>query len=124
MSNSRKNISAKTFFITALIVTLIMIVAWQATGGDYYTKFQVVEQVEVPLDKDDPLVAAGFYDTDVKTESVTRDEFRLGLLPTPSKLIDKHLLSVISISAPFWLIAVVLFFRPILARVFRKRGKL
>ena len=95
----------KHILALALLGTIAVVILWQATGGDYYTKFEVVEQVEVKLDQSDPLVAAGFYDDQNKTETVRRDEFRLGLLPTPSKLIDKHMLSVISFCLPLWIIA-------------------
>jgi len=99
----------KHIAVLALIITVASIIVWRATGGDYYTKFEVVEQVEIKLDQDDPLVAAGFYDDQVKTETSRRDEFRLGLLPTPSKLLDKHLLSVASLTLPVWTLALVLF---------------
>ena len=99
------NTKAKILLGLAALVTLVSIITWQATGGDYYTKFEVVEQVEKPLDPDDPLVAAGFYEGISQTETVTRKEFHLGLLPTPSGLIDKHAISVVSLAAPLWLLA-------------------
>ena len=68
----------------------------KATGGDYYTNYEVVETVEIEPDSSDPLAAAGFYEGTKATETVTRDEFRFGLLPTPSGLLDKHMLSVVS----------------------------
>ena len=74
----------------------------QATGGDWYTKFEIVEQVESKPNPDDPLVAAGFYDGSTTTETVRRDEFRLGLLPTPVSIFDKHALSVTSVAGSLW----------------------
>jgi len=98
----------KLILYTAITLTLISIVAWQATGGDWYTKFEVVEQVESPLNPNDPLVVAGFYDNDTVTKTITREEFRFGLLPTPSGLLDKHAVSVISIAAPPWALALAI----------------
>ncbi len=89
----------------AFAVTIAAIVLWQATGGDYYTKFQVVGEMTKDVARDDPLAAAGFYEGDAKTETVVRDEFHFGLLPTPSKLLDKHLFSVTSTVIPAWFLA-------------------
>ena len=44
----------------AAIVTITTLITWQMTGGDYYNKFEVVEQIEAAVDPDDPLAAAGF----------------------------------------------------------------
>lgn len=99
----------KHLLILALLVTIAAIVTWRITGGDYYTKFEVVEQVTVELDQNDPLVAAGFYEDQNKTETVHRNEFRLGLLPTPSNIFDKHLLSVASLSLPWWILTGIAF---------------
>ena len=100
----------KTIFALALVVTIAAVVTWQVTGADYYTKFEVVEQIERPLDPKDPLVAAGFYDGTTTTETVTRKAFRFGLLPTPSGLFDKHAASVVSLASPLWLVAFGLLF--------------
>jgi len=102
--------ATKSMILVAAIVTLATLVTWMATGRDYYTKYQVVEQVEVPIDQDDPFAQTGFQDDDKPlTETITRDEFHLGLIPTPSGLLDKHAVSVLSISAPPWGLAVLLF---------------
>ena len=93
--------------IASAVISIGAVLLWQATGGDYYTKFQVVEQVERKIDPNDPLAAAGFYDTESTVETVRRDEFRFGLLPTPSGLMDKHILAVLSIAGPFWGIAAI-----------------
>ena len=90
----------------AAIVTIATLILWQVTGGDYYTKFEVVEQIEAPVDPDDPLAAAGFYDKTSRRQTVTRSEFRFGLLPTPSGLFDKHAVSVVSIALPIWALAI------------------
>jgi hypothetical protein len=89
------------------IVTLVSVVTWLATGGDWYTKYQIVEQVEVEADPTDPLAQAGFYEGDTTTTTVVRDEFRFGLLPTPTGLVDKHALSVASVAGPLWLAGLV-----------------
>ena len=102
--------ATKTVILIATVMTLAAVITWLATGRDFYTKYQVVETVEVPIDENDPLAQAGFYDDDEpRTETVTRDEFHLGLIPTPSGLFDKHALSVISIAAPPWGLAALLF---------------
>ncbi len=90
--------------ITASIFTLGILILWQATGGDYYTKFEVVEEVAVEVDSSDPLADAGFYEEGTVTKTISRDEFRLGLLPVPQGIFDKHAVSVITIVFPFWLL--------------------
>jgi len=97
---------AKVAITIAAAVTVAALVTWRATGGDYYTKFEVVEEADVQVDPDDPLAAAGFYEGDSAKQVVARDEFRLGLLPTPESLFDKHMVSVASISGPDWLGAI------------------
>lgn len=99
------NKQTKIILFLAVLVTLATLITWQMTGGDYYTKFEVIEQVETPVDQNDPLAAAGFYEEASQTKTVTRQEFHLGLLPTASGLFDKHALSVISIVSPVWLVA-------------------
>jgi hypothetical protein len=92
--------------VVAALVTLAALIIWQTTGGDYYTKFEIVAQIETPVDQNDPLAAAGFYEGTSQTQTVTRREFHLGLLPTPSGLLDKHMVSVASIVSPVWVIAI------------------
>jgi hypothetical protein len=101
------NKTAKIILVAAILISAAVLITWQVTGGDYYTKFQVVEKVEAEIDPNDPLAQAGFYDEESVTETVTRDEFRLGLLPTPSGLIDKHAISVVSIIFPIWIFTVI-----------------
>lgn len=98
---------AKKFLLAAAFVTVAGLVLWQATGGDYYTKYEVIEEVPRTIDPDDPLAAAGFYDGS-DTEVVRRDEFRFGLLPTPQGLFDKHAISVASTAGPSWFVALVI----------------
>jgi len=92
--------------LLAAAITLAALLTWQATGGDYYTKFEVVEQVQVDVDPDDPLADAGFYEGETTIETVHRDDFRFGLLPTPNGLFDRNALSVVSVSAPMWVGAI------------------
>lgn len=101
----------KIILALAALVTLATLITWQMTGGDYYTKFEVVEQVETPVEENDPLAAAGFYENAARTQTVTRPEFHLGLLPTPNGLFDKHMLSMVSIVLPAWIVAVGLIWR-------------
>ena len=92
----------KLMLVGATAVTVAAIVTWRVTGGDYYTKFVVIEEIEKPIDPNDPLAGTGFYDGDTQTEIVARKEFRFGLLPTPSSIFDKHMFSVVSVVTPFW----------------------
>ncbi|GAB4324119.1 MAG: hypothetical protein Kow0074_16840 [Candidatus Zixiibacteriota bacterium] len=96
------NRSSKILLTAILTVTIASVVTWQATGGDWYTKYQIVEQVESQPDPNDPLAAAGFYEGNSPVQTVTRDEFRFGLLPTPSGIFDRHVLSVASVTGPLW----------------------
>jgi hypothetical protein len=98
--------SNRTVLLAVAAVTVASIVTWQATGGDWYTKYEVVEQVEAKIDPNDPLAAAGFYDDGTATETITKDEFRFGLLPTPTGLLDKHVVSVASVTGPAWVIGL------------------
>ncbi|HEQ98133.1 MAG TPA: hypothetical protein ENO22_02185 [candidate division Zixibacteria bacterium] len=111
--------TAKIILAVAIVLSGAVLITWQATGGDYYTKYQVVEKVNVQVDPDDPLAQAGFYDESTN-ETVTRDEFRLGLLPTPSGLFDKHAISVVSILLPIWAIVIVSFW---ISRLKRRRSR-
>jgi hypothetical protein len=99
-------ISTKYIVWAAALMTVFVLILWRATGGDFYTKFEVIAQVEKEIDPNDPLAAAGFYDGDSKTETISRSEFRMGLLPTPSGIFDKHIVSVVSVSIPAWVIAM------------------
>ena len=97
--------------VASSITTVGALGTWAGTGRHAYTKFQVVEERRVELPKDDPLVQAGFYDDPVKVETVIRDEFHLGLLPTPQGIFDKHLISVLTLVAPLWLLSTGLWWR-------------
>ena len=92
--------------VVMVFITVASFVTWVGTGGDWYTKFEVVEQVETQLDPNDPLVAAGFYDDETTFVTETRDEFRFGLLPTPSGIFDKHAVSFASVTGPTWFLGL------------------
>lgn len=110
----------KRLFALAIVVTLLSIIIWQATGGDYYTKYEVVSQEERAIDPNDPLAAAGFYDGTSVTETVKKDEFRFGLLPTPTGLVDKHIVSVVTFAGPLWGLVVLAL---LVARRFPKKAE-
>ena len=96
--------------ILTLLITVGCLFVWGATGRHYYTKYQVVEQVAVEVAADDPLAAAGFYDDQTPpVQTVIRDEFHFGLLPTPRGLFDKHMLSLLTVISPLWAAVVVTF---------------
>jgi len=108
------NATAKVLLAVAVVFTAGAMVLWLATGRAGYTTYHVVERVEMEVEEDDPFGEAGFYDDDDEgnpvMRTVERDEFRLGLLPTPEGLFDKHLVSVATIAGPPWMafIAVLL----------------
>jgi len=108
MRNLSKTEERILIFATA--ITLLAIGLWLATGRDAYTKFEVVEEVEKPVDPNDPLAGTGFYEGNTKKEVVRRPEFRFGLLPTPSGVLDKHALSVATVTGPAWCLAVIALF--------------
>ena len=95
----------------AVFITLAALSAWAATGRHYYTKFEVVEQVEAAVDPDDPFADTGLYDDEFQTETVTRDEFHLGLLPVPQSLLDKHVVSVMTLAGPVWVLVLAVMWR-------------
>lgn len=100
--------SKRAILLIAIVISLATLITWRATGGDYFTKFQIVERIKVPVDPDDPLAQAGFYEDSLMTQTVSKSEFRLGLLPTPSRLFDKNIISVVSILVPVWTLAIFL----------------
>jgi len=107
----------KTLLISSIAITIACMILWIATDRHYYTKYQVVETVSVEIAEDDPLAATGFYDDTESgaagnTETVARDSFHFGLLPTPNGLFDKHAISVISILGPFWALTALAFVAP------------
>ena len=90
----------------AVVVTVAALGMWQATGAHPYTKYEDVTREQVRTDVDDPFVEAGFYEGDTVTQTVRKDVFYFGLLPTPQGLFDKHALSVVSAVVPVWLVVV------------------
>jgi hypothetical protein len=89
--------------LLATAISLATLVTWAVTGWDAYTKFQVVESTRQAIDSSDPLAGTGFYEDETAQEQVqVREQFRLGLLPTPQGLFDKHLLSVTTILFVTW----------------------
>ncbi len=92
------------FLVIAVVLTVAAFGLWLATGAHPYTKYQDVTRQELPTDEDDPFADAGFYDGETVTQTVKKDVFYFGLLPTPQGLFDKHAVSVVSFVAPVWLI--------------------
>jgi hypothetical protein len=95
----------------AMLVTAGALATWLATGRHVFTKFEVVVEVDDPVDPDDPFAAAGFYADASSGRVERRSEFHLGLLPAPARLCDRHAVSVVSITVPFWFAAVVVWWR-------------
>ncbi len=96
------------FLGVPLVVTVATLLVWQMTNGDAYTKYTVVEKVTQDVAEDDPLAGTGFFDNDEpRLVTVQRQEFRLGLLPTPQGLFDKHMLSVATILGVIWPVSLL-----------------
>jgi hypothetical protein len=102
---------SKTIVVAAVLLTLGVLAVWWGTDLHAYTKYEVIEKVEVPAERDDPLAAAGFYEEGPRVETVKREEFHLGLLPVPQGLFDKHALSVATLLGPLWVLTVLLVWR-------------
>jgi hypothetical protein len=86
----------------AAILTFGLVALWQVTGGDFYTKYEVVVTSDKLVDPNDPLAAAGFYSGSDRTETVIRDEFRFGLLPTSVTPFDKHFVALSTMAPAIW----------------------
>jgi len=99
------------FVVLVMLVTVGVFATWVATGRHVFTKFEVVVEMDDPVDPDDPFAAAGFYENDTSRRVERRSEFHLGLLPAPASLFDRHAVSVVSITVPFWFAAVVVWWR-------------
>ena len=100
-----------TILVATLFVTIGAFTVWAATGFHWYTKYQVVEIVEKEAPAEDDIFAdTGLYEGETLTETVQKDSFHLGLLPTPQGLFDKHALSVGSLVGPAWLLSGVVLF--------------
>ena len=94
--------------VIAVVLTVAAFGLWLATGAHPYTKYQDVTREEVPTDENDPFANAGFYDGDTVKQTVKKDVFYFGLLPTPQGLLDKHVISVVSVVVPVWSIVGVI----------------
>ncbi len=90
--------------VLSVLLTVATLCTWLSAGAHPYTKYQDVVREEVSTDEDDPFAEAGFYDGDTVTQTVKKNVFYFGLLPTPQGLFDKHALSVVSFVVPVWLI--------------------
>ena len=88
--------------LLGVVVTLATLATWMATGMSPYTKFKIVETIEVEVDPDDPLAGTGFFEGTTEEKTVQRDAFQLGIFPTAGRLIDKHMVSVATILFPVW----------------------
>jgi len=98
---------ARGLLLVAVLVTVAAVGAWIATGGDPYTKLEVIERVPVAADPSDPFAGTGLYDDEEpRYQAVKRKDFRFGLLPTPQGLLDLHMLSVTSTAVPVWVVCL------------------
>ncbi len=92
----------------ALLLSALTIGLWVGTGRHAYTAFESIEIVAHAPDDDDPFAATGLYDDAVPTSVRTTATFRLGLIPTPQHLFDRHLLSVLTLLPLSWAPAILL----------------
>lgn len=95
----------------AAMLTFALVALWQVTGGDFYTKYEIVETNDKPIDPNDPLAAAGFYSGPGQTETVVRDEFRFGLLPSSVAPVDKHFVALSTLLPVIWAPVLIVFWR-------------
>lgn len=86
----------------ALLVTLLALAVWVASGAPIYTALTTLELVPVELAEDDPLAGTGFYDDSAEVVR-ERGGFRLGLLPSPSGPFDPHAVSVLTLLVLGWI---------------------
>ena len=95
--------AAPAILILAVLLTAGALAIWGSTGRHAYTKYEVIEQVPAQADPDDPFADTGFFDEGAPAlETVRRDEFHLGIFPTPQGVFDKHAVSVLTIAVPPW----------------------
>lgn len=106
--------------VLAAIVTVGAAVTWTATGGHVFTKYESVEEIADPPAADDPFAAAGFYDDAPATRVVRAEGFHFGLLPASRSPFDKHAMSLTTVAAPLWILAVARVWR---GRSRRRRGR-
>lgn len=95
--------AAPALGVLAVLLTVGALAVWAGTGRHAYTKFEVIEQVPAEPDPDDPFADTGLFDDDEpRMETVRRDEFHLGIFPTPQGLLDRHAVSVLTVVLPPW----------------------
>jgi hypothetical protein len=94
--------STKILLGVSVLLTVLALGIWGATGWHAYTKYQVTEMVQVEVASDDPFAGTGFYEGSDVQEVRTRDGFHLGIFPVPQGIWDKHALSVLTLAAPPW----------------------
>ncbi len=87
----------------AMIVTSVAALTWAATGRHVFTKYESIEERSDPPRSDDPFAAAGFYDG-APARVVHVKAFHFGLLPSAGSVLDKHIVSLATVSAPLWLL--------------------
>ena len=88
-------------YAVAHVLTLASIATWMATGLHPYTKYEEITRVKEPAPLDDPFAEAGLYDGEA-FRTVRKRVVYFGLLPTPQRLFDKHVFSVLSVVLPVW----------------------
>jgi hypothetical protein len=88
-----------------VLITLGALGLWAFTDYHAYTKYQVVERVTVVVAEDDPFAGTGLFEGkegEPVFQTVQRESFHFGLLPTPQGIFDKHVVSVLTVVFPVW----------------------
>ncbi len=88
---------------TGVVASAGVIAAWMATGREAFTKSRTLHREPMRIDPQDPLAQASFDEGASQTRLIRREGFRLGLLPAPQRLADRHALSVIPLLAAIWM---------------------
>lgn len=95
----------------AVLVTAIAALTWLATGRHVFTKYEAIEERANPPAADDPFAAAGFYDGNTVAQVTHVDAFHFGLLPSAGSVLDKHVISLVTVAAPLWALTLVFAWR-------------
>jgi hypothetical protein len=95
--------------VVPVLVTIGALGLWASTNYHAYTKYEVVERVPVEVDEEDPFAGTGLFEGEDGApvyQTVQRESFHFGILPTPQGLFDKHMASVVTVVAPVWFLSL------------------
>ncbi len=110
--------------VLPVLVTVGALGLWASTNYHAYTKYEVVERVAIEVDEDDPFAGTGLFEGKGGApvyQTVQRESFHFGILPTPQGLLDKHIVSVLTVVAPVWFLSLA--FLGLVAWRLRRRAR-